>query len=182
MAASSQLSDDRPGGQEHQFTDREPKNHQFPSLHDLHPSGQDFPFNVSVSNCCWNYSIKLSPRQQLFPASTQGLSNEKCPIHVLVLPASFFPSSLLPLYLGALYHTYTLLSKTVTVPKKARAAIKEARSLVISWQEQSQEESVPSTHWQMAVPLMAQDFANLHGLVKDSPKGLSAVPTQNNFR
>lgn len=89
---------------------------------------------------------------------------------MLVLSVSFFfPSSLFPLYLGALYHTYTLLRKTVIVPKKARAAIKEARSLVISWQEQSQGESVPSTHWRMAYPLMPQDFANLHALVKDEP-------------
>lgn len=89
---------------------------------------------------------------------------------MLVLSVSFsFPFLTFSTLLGGLYHTYTLLRKTVIVPKKARAAIKEARSLVISWQEQSQGESVPSTHWRMAYPLMPRDFANLHALVKDEP-------------
>lgn len=167
MAPSSQLSDDRPGGQEQQFTDREPQNPQFPSLHDLHSSGQGFRFPASVSNCCWNYSIKLTSRQQLFSASAHGLSNEKCPIHVLVC-LFFFPSSLFPLYLGALYHTYTLLRKTVIAPKKARAAIKEACSLVIRWQEQSQG-VCPAHTGEWLYPLTARDFANLHALVKDEP-------------
>lgn len=54
-----------PGGQEQQFTGREPKSHRLSSLHDLHPSGQRFQFHACVSNSCWTHqhgtpAIKLT--------------------------------------------------------------------------------------------------------------------------